>query len=37
LFNGVIGTPAARGLTKEQAIAAARARGTNTFADLLSA
>ena len=35
LFNGVIGRHC-RGLTKEQAVAAARARGDNTFADLLS-
>jgi hypothetical protein len=37
LFNGVIGRQLPAGLTKEQAIAAARARGDNTFADLLSA
>ena len=36
LFNGVIGRQLPAGLTKEQAIAAARARGDNTFADLLS-
>ena len=36
LFNGVIGSQLPAGLTKEQAIAAARARGDNTFADLLS-
>ena len=36
LFNGVIGRELPAGLTKEQAIAAARARGDNTFADLLS-
>ena len=36
LFNGVIGRQLPVGLTKEQAIAAARARGDNTFADLLS-
>jgi ATP-binding cassette subfamily B protein len=36
LFNGVIGRRLPAGLTKEQAIAAARARGDNTFADLLS-
>lgn len=36
LFNGVIGRELPAGLTKEQAIAAARDRGDNTFADLLS-
>ena len=36
LFNGVIGRELPAGITKEQAIAAARARGDNTFADLLS-
>jgi ATP-binding cassette, subfamily B, fatty acid transporter len=36
LFNGVIGRRLPTGITKEQAIAAARARGDNTFADLLS-
>ncbi len=36
LFNGVIGRGLPAGLTKDQAIAAARARGDNTFADLLS-
>jgi ATP-binding cassette subfamily B protein len=36
LFNGVIGRQLPAGLTKEQAIAAARARGDNTFADLLT-
>jgi ABC-type multidrug transport system fused ATPase/permease subunit len=36
LFNGVIGRELPAGLTKEQAIAAARARGDTTFADLLS-
>ena len=36
LFNGVIGRELPAGLTKEQAIAAARARGDDTFADLLS-
>jgi len=36
LFNGVIGRELPAGLTKEQAIAAARAPGDNTFADLLS-
>ncbi len=36
LFNGVIGRQLPAGITKEQAIAAARARGDTTFADLLS-
>jgi ATP-binding cassette subfamily B protein len=36
LFNGVIGRRLPAGITKEQAIDAARARGDNTFADLLS-
>lgn len=36
LFNGVIGRELPAGLTKEQAIDAARARGDSTFADLLS-
>ncbi|MDT5131994.1 MAG: ATP-binding cassette, subfamily fatty acid transporter, partial [Mycobacterium sp.] len=36
LFNGVIGRHLPAGITKEQAIAAARARGDDTFADLLS-
>ncbi|WP_158019272.1 ABC transporter ATP-binding protein [Mycobacterium basiliense] len=36
LFNGVIGRGLPAGITKAQAIAAARARGDNTFADLLS-
>jgi ATP-binding cassette subfamily B protein len=36
LFNGVIGKQLPAGLTKEQAIDAARTRGDNTFADLLS-
>ncbi len=36
LFNGVIGRELPAGLTKEQAVAAARARGDNSFADLLS-
>jgi ATP-binding cassette subfamily B protein len=36
LFNGVIGRELPAGLTKEQAVAAARARGDTTFADLLS-
>jgi ATP-binding cassette, subfamily B, fatty acid transporter len=36
LFNGVVGRQLPAGLTKEQAVEAARARGDNTFADLLS-
>lgn len=36
LFNGVIGRQLPAGITKEQAVAAARARGDGTFADLLS-
>ena len=36
LFNGVLGRRLPSGITKEQAIEAARARGDNTFADLLS-
>ena len=36
LFNGVIGRQLPAGITKEQAVDAARARGDNTFADLLS-
>ncbi|MBV8930050.1 MAG: ABC transporter ATP-binding protein, partial [Mycobacteriaceae bacterium] len=36
LFNGVISRHLPAGITKEQAVAAARARGDNTFADLLS-
>ena len=36
LFNGVVGRQLPAGLTKEQAIEAARARGEDTFADLLS-
>ena len=36
LFNGVIGRRLPDNITKEQAIEAARARGDNTFADLLS-
>lgn len=36
LFNGVIGRRLPAGISKEQAIEAARARGDNTFADLLS-
>ncbi|MEH3138651.1 MAG: ABC transporter ATP-binding protein [Mycobacterium kyogaense] len=36
LFNGVVGRELPAGLTKEQAVDAARARGDTTFADLLS-
>lgn len=36
VFNGVIGRRLQAGITKEQAIAAARAHGDNKFADLLS-
>ncbi|MCV7419875.1 ABC transporter ATP-binding protein [Mycobacterium yunnanensis] len=36
LFSGVIGRGLPAGLTKEQAVEAARARGDGTFADLLS-
>jgi len=36
LFNGVIGRELPAGITKEQAIEAARARGDDSFADLLS-
>jgi ATP-binding cassette subfamily B protein len=36
LFNGVIGRELPAGLSKDQAIEAARARGDGTFADLLS-
>ncbi|MCV7268449.1 ABC transporter ATP-binding protein [Mycolicibacterium doricum] len=36
LFNGVIGRGLPAGLTKEQAIEAAQARGDSAFADLLS-
>jgi ATP-binding cassette subfamily B protein len=36
LFSGVLGRQLPAGITKAQAIAAARARGNNTFADLLS-
>jgi ATP-binding cassette, subfamily B, fatty acid transporter len=36
IFNGVIGRQLPAGITKEQAVAAARARGEDTFADLLS-
>ena len=36
LFNGVVGRRLPAGLSKAQAVAAARARGDNSFADLLS-
>ena len=36
LFNGVISRHLPPGITKEQAVEAARARGENTFADMLS-
>ncbi|OBI88096.1 ABC transporter ATP-binding protein [Mycobacterium asiaticum] len=36
LFNGVMGRQLPAGITKAQAVAAARDRGDNTFADLLS-
>jgi ATP-binding cassette, subfamily B, fatty acid transporter len=36
LFNGVIGRALPAGITKAQAVAAARARGDKAFADLLS-
>ncbi|HTX93550.1 MAG TPA: ABC transporter ATP-binding protein [Mycobacterium sp.] len=36
VFSGVMGRHLAAGITKEQAIALARAHGDNTFADLLS-
>ena len=36
LFNGVLGRKLPAGITKVQAVAAARARGDTTFADLLS-
>jgi ABC-type multidrug transport system fused ATPase/permease subunit len=36
LFNGVVGRRLPAGITKDQAVAAARARGDNAFADLLS-
>lgn len=36
LFNGVIGRQLPVGLSKAQAVSAARSRGENTFADLLS-
>ncbi|EHI12869.1 ABC transporter, transmembrane region [Mycolicibacterium thermoresistibile ATCC 19527] len=37
LFNGVIGRQLPAGITKEQAVEAARARGDSTFADMVSA
>ncbi|RFD26766.1 ABC transporter ATP-binding protein [Mycobacterium uberis] len=36
LFNGVVGRRLPAGISKAQAVAAARARGDNAFADLLS-
>jgi len=36
LFNGIIGRGLPAGISKAQAVAAARARGDNAFADLLS-
>ncbi len=36
VFNGVIGRGLPAGMTKQEAVAAARARGEDTFADLLS-
>ncbi len=36
LFNGLVGRRLPAGLSKAQAVAAARARGDNSFADLLS-
>ncbi len=36
LFNGVVGRRLPSGISKQQAVAAARARGDNTFADMLS-
>ncbi|MGB0969875.1 MAG: ABC transporter ATP-binding protein, partial [Mycobacterium sp.] len=36
LFNGVIGRQLPAGISKEQAVEAARDRGDNSFADLLS-
>lgn len=36
LFNGVIGRQLPAGISKAQAVSAARSRGENTFADLLS-
>ncbi|MCV7444567.1 ABC transporter ATP-binding protein [Mycobacterium paraense] len=37
IFDGAIGRRLPAGITKEQAVAAARARGESTYADLLSA
>ncbi|WP_307856921.1 ABC transporter ATP-binding protein [Mycolicibacter acidiphilus] len=36
VFNGIIGRSLPPGLTREQAVAAARARGQDTYADMLS-
>ena len=36
LFNGVVGRRLPAGITKEQAVAAARARGDDNFADMLA-
>lgn len=36
LFNGVLGRGLPAGVSREEAVAAARARGDNTFADLLA-
>ena len=36
LFNGVVGSHLPAGMTRDQAVAAARARGQDTLADLLS-
>jgi len=36
LFNGVLGRGLPAGMSREQAVAAARTRGDNTFADLLA-
>ena len=36
LFNGVLGRGLPAGISREEAVAAARARGDNTFADLLA-
>ena len=36
LFNGVVGRQLPSGITREQAVAAARARGDGNFADMLS-
>ena len=36
IFAGLVGKQLPSGITKDQAVAAARARGDNTFADLLS-